>query len=241
MSGRDWTWWAGWAGALGALAWILGDVLIVGHVAPRAEFPLLFQTYADRIDAGMAERLVGVPRSRLVAGALVAVFAMPLYLIGNAHLWRSLRPAGRAWAWPATALIFLGYAWSPLAHAAFYFVGAVWQTIPATGASAHPQLLALADEFLRVLTIVYVPAVACQAVGLLAFSLAVASGRTAYPRWFALTSNPVLLGTLTIGLPHLARGPVGDALAGAAFNTTWLLVYLQSLCLLRKPRDERID
>ncbi|MFT4198159.1 MAG: hypothetical protein QM601_09660 [Pseudoxanthomonas sp.] len=236
MSGRerDWAWWAGWAGVLGALGWIVGDVLIVGHVAPRAQFPLLFHTYADRIDPDMAERLVGVPHARLIVGALFAVFTLPLYLIGTWHLWRGLRPAGRAWALPAIVPIFLGYAWSPLAHAAFYFVGAVYQTILATDASAHPQLLALAVEFRRVLMIVYVPAVACSALGLLAFSLAVASGRTAYPRWLALTSNPVLLGALTIGLPHLLPGPLGDALVAAAFNTLWLLVYLQSLLLLRK-------
>ncbi|MFT4248473.1 MAG: hypothetical protein QM581_10680 [Pseudomonas sp.] len=230
----DWTWWAGWAGVLGALGWIVGDVLIVGHVAPRTDFPLLFQAYADRVDPQMAERLVDVPRGRLIAGALVAVFAVPLYLIGIGHLWRGLRPAGRAWALPAVTLLFLGYAWSPLAHAAFYFVGAVYQTILATEPATHPPLLALGEEFHRVLMMVYAPAVACGLLGLLALSLAAASGRTAYPRWFALTGNPLLLGLLCIGAPNLLRGPLADALLGAGLNTMQLLIYLQSLFLLRK-------
>lgn len=226
--------WAGIAGLLGALGWFIGDVLIVGHVADRAAFPLLFQTYAHQIDADMAERLVGISNARLIAGALFAVFTIPLYLIGGWHLWHGIRPVGAAWAVPAATLIFIGYALAPLAHAAFYFVGAVYQTILATDPSAHPQLLALANEFHHVLMIVYVPAVACQFLGMLAFSLAVATGRSVYPRWFALTSNPLVLCVLTIGVPHLMGRWFGDALASAAFNTTWMLVYLQSLLLFGK-------
>lgn len=235
--GPDWVWWAGWAGVLGALGWIVGDVLIVGHVAARDEFPLLFEVYAGSVDPEMAERLVDVPRGRLLAGALVAVFAMPLYLLGAWHLWRGLRPAGPRWALPATVLLALGYAWSPLAHAAFYFVGAVYQMLLQSPAAGHLPLLALAAEFRHALLLVFVPSVACTALGLLAFSLAVASGRSVYPRWFALTSNPALLGLIAIGGPQLLHGPVADALAGAAFNTAQLLLYLQSLCLLRMHRD----
>jgi hypothetical protein len=230
--------WAGVAGIVGALGWLIGDILIVGHVADRAAYPLLFQTYADRIEPGFAERLVGVSHERLIAGALLAVFTIPFYLIGGWHLWRGIRPAGRAWALPSAALIFVGYALAPLAHAAFYFVGAVYQTLLITESSAHPQLLALADEFHRVLMIVYVPAVACQILGMLTFSFAVATGRSTYPRWFALTSNPLLLGVLTVGGSYWLGGWLGDALGSAAFNVTWLLVYLQSLYLIGKnPRQ----
>lgn len=231
---------AGIAGVLGALGWTIGDILIVGHRVDHAAYPLLFETYANRLDAGFAERLVGVPHERLMAGALFAVFTVPLYLIGGWHLWRGIHPVGPRWAMPAAALVFVGYALSPLAHAAFYFVGTVYQTILVTEPSAHAALLTLAGEFRYVLLMVWVPSVACQLLGLLVFSLAVATGRSAYPRWFALSSNPVLLGLLTIGGPHLLRGPVGDALAAAAFNTTWLLVYLQSLFLLRKQRDDQL-
>ncbi|MGS0896003.1 DUF6796 family protein [Burkholderia stagnalis] len=234
-SGNECKWltWAGIAGVLGALGWIIGDVLIVGHSVDRSAYPLLFETYAGRVDTGLAEHLVGVTHMRLIAGALLAVFTIPLYLVGGWHLWCGVRSAGRTWAIPAATLIFVGYALSPLAHAAFYFVGAVYQTLLDAGPSAHPVLLALADEFRRVLLIVWVPAVACQLLGLFVFSLAVATGRSAYPRWFALSSNPVLLGLLTVGVPQLLHGAVGDGLKAAAFNTTWLLVYLQSLLLLR--------
>ncbi len=223
---------SGIAGLLGAIGWIIGDILIVGHSADHAQFPLLFETYASQIDVDFAERLVGVSTTRLIYGALFAVFTIPFYLAGLWHLWCGIRNVGRAWTLPTMTLIFVGYALAPLPHAAFYFVGAVYQTILATDPAAHPQLLALADEFHRVLLITYVPAVFGQMFGMLLFSLAVATGRSAYPRWFALTSNPMPLGLVVIGGPLLLGGTVGDALGSAAFNLAWLLLFAQSLVLL---------
>lgn len=226
---------SGIAGLLAALGWIIGDMLIVGHAADQSQFPLLFEIYAAQIDADFAERLVGISTTRLIAGALFAVFTVPLYLAGTWHLWCGIRSAGRLWAVPAVTLIFIGYALSPLPHAAFYFVGAVYQAILTTDPATHPVLLALADEFHGVLLITYAPAVASQVLGMLAFSLAVATGRSAYPRWFALTSNPLLLGLVVIGGPALLGGVAGEALGSAAFNLAWLLLYAQSLVLLWKP------
>jgi hypothetical protein len=223
--------WAGIAGLVAALCWTIGDVLIVGHVADHARFPLLFQAYADRIDVRMADRVVGVPTSRLIAGALFAVFSVPLYLVGCWHLWRGLRGGRRRWTVPAIALLFTGFALSPLPHAAFYFVGAAYQAVLATPADAHPQLLALAGEFHRVLVTVYYPAVGCLALGLLVFSVAIARGGCAYPRWFALTANPVVLGLLLAAVQALPGKPLPSWLEAAGINVVWLLVFAQSLAL----------
>lgn len=54
--------WAGLAGVLAAMSWIVGDIFIVGHIVDHAAYPLLFTTYADRIDISFAEHLVGVSR-----------------------------------------------------------------------------------------------------------------------------------------------------------------------------------
>jgi hypothetical protein len=229
----DWTTLAGWSGVVGALGWIIGDILMVGRVADPDDFPMLFAAYGDQIDVRMAQWMVGVPRNELIGGALIAVFTMPLYLLGCWHLWQGLASSGQRLAWVAIVLIAVGYATSPLPHATFYFIGAAYQTILTSDAAAHAPLLALAAEFKRVLTLTYVPSVASSALGLIAFSWVVASGRSAYPRWFALTSSP-LLAVLTIVVPEAIGGVVGTALAGAGFNTLWLLIYMQSLFLLRR-------
>ena len=83
----------------------------------------------------------------------------------------------------------------------------------------------------------YLPAVAFQLLGMLAFALAVATGRTVYPRWFALAANPVSLLLVTAGIPHLIGGAAGRRLGSAGFNTAWLLLYLRSLWLLSRKAD----
>lgn len=238
MNGRVRLRLAGLAGVLAAVAWIVGDMLLVGHLANAADYPWL-AAHAEQVDARMALHLLGVPVSQLAAGALWAVFSMPLYLCGGWHLWRGLRGSGRLWSMPAVALIFLGYALSPLPHAAFYFVGATWQAVAAADPAAQQQLLTLAAGFHRVLEWTWYPAVACQLLGLLWFSAAVARGGGSYPRWFALTANPVVLGLLAIGGPLLLGGSASHALGAAAFNVIWLLVYLQSLALLWRDRNDR--
>lgn len=232
-----WSGAAGMAGALAALCWIAGDVLLVGHVADRTEFPLLFQAYAGRIDADIAERVVGVSTGRLIAGALCGVFSVWLYLIGSWHLWCGMRACGRAWKVPAIALIFVGYALSPLPHAAFYFVGAAYQALLDAPPQAHAALLALADEFHRVLLVTWMPAVLSQMLGMLLLSLAIAGGRSAWPRWMAITTNPLVLGAPIACIHLLLPMQPFPALAAASFNLMWLAVYVQSLALLRSRAD----
>jgi hypothetical protein len=223
---------SGIAGIVAALAWITGDVLLVGHLAGAADYPQLLVAHAGRVEPDFVLRVIGVPRGWLIAGALVAIFSVPLYLTACWHLWCGVRGAGRAWALPAIALIFCGYALSPLPHAAFYFVGAIYQTLTTADPALHDTLLALADEFHHVLEITWYVAVGCLALGLLWFSAAVATGRSAYPRWFAVSGNPLVLALLVAGLTALLRGPVGTALGAASLNVIWLLVYLQSTLLL---------
>lgn len=235
MNGRALLRLAGLAGVLAAVAWIVGDVLLVGHVANAADYPWL-AAHADRVDADMVLRLLGVPVAQLAAGALCAVFSVPLYLCGCWHLWRGLRGSGRAWSLPAIALVFVGYALSPLPHAAFYYLGAVYQSLLTADASAHPALLALADAFHRVLLVTWLPAVLCQMLGMLWLSLAIASGRSAWPRWMAITANPIVLGMPIAVMPHLFPVQPWLALGAASFNVMWLAVYLQCLCLFRPAR-----
>lgn len=225
---------AGLSGVAAALCWITGDILLLGRPARAQDHPLLL-AYADRLNLDLALRMAEVPPGQLMGGALIAAFALPLYMAACWHLWHGLRGAGTRWAVPAVALIFTGYALSPVAHAAFYFLGAVYQSLPQTPASAHPQLLQLSRQFETALVWIYYPSVASSALGLLWFSAGAGTGRSAYPRWFAISAHPLVLSALCIGGPALLRRhfpTVSPMLECAAFNTLWLLFYLQSLVLL---------
>lgn len=222
---------AGIAGIVGAVGWTIGDALIVGGSGTAADYPMLFARYADRIPLSRLAVVVSSPEPRLAAGALIADITVPLYLAGSWHLYRGAKPAGRWWALVILALLMIGNAWSPLGHAAFYYVGMAYKTILVTPETAHPALLELGARFSHVLIIAWLLPIVTLALGLLALGITIALGRTAWPRWVAIVINPVslvMIGSASKLLPDPAR----TALDGAAFNIGWLVVYLLSTILL---------
>lgn len=222
----------GLAGFVGAIAWTLGDALIVGEHAPASAYPLLMQDYADRISFGGLANLLPASEPRLAAGALLADIAIPLYLLGSWHLYQGVRSAGRATAWPILALLVCGNAWSPLGHAAFYFVGMLYKTLLAVPTSAHAALLELGEQFYRVLLMAWLLPVASLGLALLLLGIAIARGRTRYPRWAALLLNPVTFMAVGTGFPWLTPEPLRTWLGGAGFNISWLFAYGVSLAML---------
>lgn len=223
---------AGIAGIIGAIFWTLGDALIIGAKANVADYPLLFHTYAGRIETDMAAMMVPSSEARLAAGALVADVGVVFYLAGSWHLFRGLLPAGRLWARPIFALFICGNAWSPLGHAGFYYVGMAYKTLLATPPQAHAALLDLGARFHDVLTIAWLLPVVTLGLALLGLGIAIALGRTAWPSWFALIANPVSLVAIGIAIAFVAPEPVSTWLDGAAFNLGWLVVYALSTVLL---------
>lgn len=222
---------AGIAGIAGAIGWTIGDALIIGAKASAGDYPLLLTTYAGRIPFHGLPLMLPSSEPRLAAGALIADFAIPLYLAGSWHLYQGARGAGRWWAFAILALLMAGNAWSPLGHAAFYFVGMTYKAILAVPASAHGALLELGARFNHVLIVAWLLPIVTLGVALLLLGIAIALGRTAWPRWMAAVVNPVSL--VVIGMvSNLLPEPLRTWLDGAAFNIGWLAVYLLSTVLL---------
>lgn len=223
---------SGIAGIVGAILWTLGDVLIIGASSTAADYPLVLGTYADRIDAEGAAMMLPSSEPRLAAGALVANIGIIFYLAGSWHLFQGVRPAGRWWAWSIFALLICGNAWSPLGHAAFYYLGMTYKTLLVTPVEAHAALLDLAAGFRRVLVIAWLLAVVTLGIALLLLGIVIALGRTAWPRWFAAVANPVSLVLIGTGLARVSPEPLHTWLVGAVSNTGWLVVYALSTWLL---------
>jgi len=223
---------AGIAGIIGSLFWIAGDALIIGAKAQPSDYPLLLQTYADRIGFGALDMMLPSSEPRLAAGALIANVGIVFYLAGSWHLFRALRPAGPKLAWATFILLICGNAWSPLGHAAFYYVGMVYKTVLEVPEAAHGALLALADHFHRVLLIAWLLPVVALALALVLMTIAIARGGTLYPRWVAFLFNPIAFLAIGAGIPHLLPQPLHTWLEGAGFNIGWLFVYGLSTALL---------
>jgi len=230
---------AGIAGIVGAILWTLGDALIIGAQAQPGDYPLVLQTYAGRVETDIAAMMLPSSEARLAAGALVADIGVVFYLAGSWHLFRGLRPAGRAWAWPIFVLLLCGNAWSPLGHAGFYYLGMVYKTLLATPPDAHAALLDLGERFHHVLLIAWLMPVVTLGLALAGLGAAIALGRTAWPRWFALVANPVSLVAIGMAIAYVSPEPVATWLDGAAFNLGWLVIYLLSTILLWNGRRRR--
>ncbi|WP_050469199.1 DUF6796 family protein [Herbaspirillum chlorophenolicum] len=228
-----WIHWAGLCGIVASFFWIAGDMLIVGEHALPEDYPLLLIRHAQAIDFGGLSAMLSASEGRLAAGALVAALTSTLYLIGAWHLFRVARPAGRI-AWAVFGLAVFGFANAPLAHAAFYFVGMLYKTILVVPEAAHPALLALGNQFHRVLLIAYLAAVGGFVLAFSLLAVLAGMGRTLWPRWMALVINPVSLAILGNGLPWLTPQPLRTWLGGAGISIATLILFGLSTWLVQR-------
>lgn len=231
MSQQNWIRLTGLAGVAGAIGWMLGDMLLVGNYLPGGLHGMLFEQYGARINETVAAVTLQSSMARLAAGAMLGPLTIPLYLVACWHLYQGAKPAGRVFAVPMVTLLFVGNAYSPLGHAGFYYVAAVYKTIVAAPVDSHPALLDLAGHFYRVLMTMYVAAVGCLVLGLIWLIAAMATGRSAWPRWMAVATP--LFAVLAVSLDHFPfPQPLRAWLAGAGINIAWLLIFISSTALL---------
>jgi hypothetical protein len=212
----------------------------VGTEGCARRYPLLTKDYAARIafDAEALAATLPASEQQLALGALLGDIGVPLYLAGSWHIFRGVRMAGPWTAWPIFLLLICGNAWSPLGHAAFYYVAMVYKTILATPREAHDALLTLGNQFNDVLMIVWLMPVIGLALGLLLLGIAAARGKTRYPRWTALFFNPFAWVGIGLGVAMASPEPFQTLLGGAAFNVSWFVFYAISIvCLWNAPKE----
>ncbi len=216
---------AGVAGLLGAI--------LVG----AAEFSL---HYTPSLNYGGApyEFFIGTSSTRLGFGHFLAVFSIPLYFAGYWHLFQRMKPAPTK---PRLLLLGLGI---------YSFVtGGVWigsRVYPAilvqarevaTNEAAKQQiieLLAMAGFYNETLLI-------GLRIGVLALSALfiwiVATGRSSYPRWFAVC-NPILLVIASFAIYFFVPS-IGGYLMPIAMNVAHFVLFGVSLLLMKKEMSSR--
>jgi len=222
----DSTNWVLYAGVVGLLASIL-----VG----AAEFSLHFTPTMDYTGPAY-EFFLDTSSARLRFGHFTAIFCAPLYYIGYWHLFKRLAPAPM---WARCTLLMLGiYSFA---------LGSVW-----IGSRVYPAILiqaretaanpAAREQIARLLetagfyneTILVGLRLGVLALSAL-FVWLVATGRTGYPRWFAV-ANPILV---VIGCFALwaAVPSVGGYLMPIAMNVAHFVLFGGSLLLMRNAPD----
>jgi uncharacterized protein DUF6796 len=229
----------GIAGIAAAVAWTIGDALLLGARATAENYPVLAK-YAGA--SGLTAQVVqaGIqffPSSqpRLAAGALVAVLTTPLYLAATWHIYLALKPAGK---WPSLGPLLLlgtGYVYAPFVHGSFYYVAEMIKLLPIVEESAHSAILEAATRATAVLFGTYFILALVTLAGFVWMIVTVASGRSRYPRWVAVT-NPIVMMVIGSLLSRVLPSPFSIWLDGAGLNLGMLFFMILSTMVLWNER-----
>ncbi|MCO7640811.1 hypothetical protein NJI34_28990 [Pseudomonas sp. S 311-6] len=221
-------------GVVAALCWTVADMLLVGFVPRPQAYPLFSQQLAGQLDSEMAILMLDGSPQRLMWGIYLATFSVVLYMLACFALYRLLPPGNLS---RLTVLLLLaGYAWSPLGHAAFGFVGLQAQSMLHGAAGAWAAQVQAFNQFQHLLTVHWIGSVAASALGWLLVMGRVMTGRTRLPRWTAIF-NPVVvaivLAAVTLQFPG---NPLAALIGSASLNLAQLVFFGSALLLVSGDR-----
>ena len=212
---------AGFLALIGTLLYAAGDVLLLAGKVSLENYPRL-KPFAKLLSD--AERMVALPPSRLIWGALLGVFATPLVLTGFWQVYQGLEGAEELLTL-VTALLFTSASViGAFVHGTFYFMGEYVQALNKVEDGSQPVIADMIGRHRKVLIISYAPVLILIFVASVLFSILVASGRTAFPVWMAAV-NPVTMTIAWLVLKRLLPQFVRDWTEGAGFNIAYLIFF----------------
>jgi hypothetical protein len=162
--------------------------------------------------------------NRLAAGALIAAFTVPFMFFALYHLYQLIKPAGQKYSVLCTLILFVAISWSPLAHAAFFFVGETFKTAISADAANTESVLILGKTFTNMLYKTWIPAVSMTGLGWLLVSVAILRGKTNFPHAFAFFT-PLPMSFVFILVVPLFPTALAVLLAGAMGNLAVIVFY----------------
>jgi len=220
------------AGLFGALAWLVGDILLVGFT-PVTEEDLV------RYQAGGVTNLrlalymrSGVDR-RLRWGVWLAQFSIWLPLLSLYGLWQMAQPV-RGLVWAGLLCLLMGFSLSPLAHGAFYvlaIVGKAYCQDYAEEGKVNKFLVEALNQANHLLNVTWLSALVITYLGWALYGLAIVTGQTQWPTWFLL-ATPLATTPIWLGLSHYVIRRWTPLFNGAALNLAWVSFYALALWLL---------
>ena len=228
-----WLRWSGIAGIAAAAAYTVGDTLLIGNTATAAEFPHLAQ-YGDNLLVRRSAVFLASSTERLAAGALVGVFATPLYLAGLWHIFQASKPGGTRWSLPPFLLMVTGISIAAFVHGSFFYVAEILKTIGQVDAPAQAALIALATRTTRWLFIAYGVVAVPTLIGFAWLTTAMARGKTLYPRWVAF-ANPIVCMLAGVLVDRVVPQPLALWLSGAGLSIGMLAFFALSTAVLWSP------
>jgi hypothetical protein len=206
---------------LGALLYAIGDVLLLAGKVNLDEYPRL-KPFAKLLSG--AELMVAFPPSRIIWGALLGVFATPLYVAGYWHVYQGLSGANGTAVLATIALFASASILGAFVHGTFYFMGEYVQALNRVDEGSQSIIAGMIERHRKVMIISYVPLLLIMIVASILFSVLVATQSTAFPRWVAAV-NPVTTTILWLLVKRLLPKAVRDWTEGAGFNIAFLAFF----------------
>ena len=197
--------------------------LLAAMLVGVGEFLLHFDSLGRFAEESSYEYMKGISADRTSLGHFIAALGSPLYLIGFWHLMKMLEPANKIVSRIAFFIMSYGI-----------IVGATWIGSRAN-ISAIVNLQTI-DDLLPLISLYelrYENLLQVTRLSVVAFSIlfigSILSGRTHYPKWFALF-NPILLLLSSFAIWFFIPA-IGIYLMPIALNIAFGLLFLMSIIL----------
>ena len=220
------------AGLFGALAWLVGDILLVGF-APVTEEDLVRYQAGGVTNLRLALYMRSGTDRRLRWGVWLAQFSIWLPLLSLYGLWQMAQPV-RGLAWAGLLCLLIGFSLSPLAHGAFYvlaILGKAYCQDYAEAGKANKFLGEALNHANHLLNVTWLSALTVTYLGWALYGLAIVTGQTQWPTYFLL-ATPLVTTPIWLGLSHYVIRRWTPLFNGAALNLAWVSFYVLALWLV---------
>ena len=167
-------------------------------------------------------------------GGLPACSALRSIWLGSGTSLRRASPGGHAGHFPFLLLV-TAFSIAPFVHGSFFYVAEILKTVGQVDPSAQPVLVTLATRATVGLFIAYGVFAVLASVGFAWLTVAIARGKTLYPRWVAL-ANPLVCMLAGVLIDLVLPQPFKLLLAGAGLSLGLLVFFTLSTAVLwRSP------
>ena len=220
------------AGLFGALAWLVGDILLVGF-APVTEEDLVRYQAGGVTNLRLALYMRSGTDRRLRWGVWLAQFSIWLPLLSLYGLWQMAQPV-RGLAWAGLLCLLIGFSLSPLAHGAFYvlaILGKAYCQDYAEAGKANKFLVEALNQANHLLNVTWLSALVITYLGWALYGLAIVTRQTQWPTYFLL-ATPLVTTPIWLGLSHYVIRRWTPLFNGAALNLAWVSFYVLALWLV---------
>jgi hypothetical protein len=205
----------------GAFLYAIGDVLLLASKASLEDHPRL-KPFGKLLSD--AERMVVLPPSRMIWGALLGVFATPLVLVGFWQVYQGLHGANEPLTLITALLFAVASVIGAFVHGTFYYMGEYVQALNSVEDGSQAVIAEMIARHRKVLVVTYAPLLTLIVIASILFTMLVASGKTAFPVWMAAV-NPVTLTIVWLALKRILPQFVRDWTEGAGFNIAYLAFF----------------